>query len=344
MFSINGIFNARPTFSPSACSSPSGRPRGLRSRRRAALVSAGAVLLLAFTSACSSGKGTGGAIQRSESNSPSSSATSSSVAASSPSTAQAPFYAKLPQTVRTAGQINVGMELSTKPLAIFAADGKTPEGIDPDLAMAVGPLLGVKVNIENIVFAQGIPSLNTGRIDMYWTFTNDTAQRRQQVDIVDFTHNGQGVLLPAANPKGIKSLDDLCGKTISIQSGSNNLDIANAQSTKCASANKPKVTVLQFDELPQALLQLKGGRADALMTSYAIAGYYAKSDPTYTLMPGQPISLTPAGVTFKKGNTELEEALQAALQKLIDDGTYGKLFEKWGLTGLKLEKITINGS
>jgi polar amino acid transport system substrate-binding protein len=234
------------------------------------------------------------------------------------------------------------MEVTTQPFAIFAANGKTPEGIDPDLANAAGKLLGVDVEIQNIPFAQGIPALNTGRIDMYWTFTNDTPSRREQVDLVDFTQNGQGVLLPASNPKQVKSLDDLCGTTISIQSGSNNLDVANEQSGKCTDAGKPKVTVLQFDELPQALLQLKGGRADALMTSYAIAGYYAKSDPSYTLMPGPAIQLGPAGVTFKKGNTQLEKALQQALQQMVDNGSYAQIFEKWGLSGLKISTITIN--
>jgi polar amino acid transport system substrate-binding protein len=294
-------------------------------RRCAALVSIAAALVLPLTSACSS------------------SSNDAAAPSGQHSGAKAPLFDALPASVRKAGRINVGMELSTKPLAIYADDGKTPEGIDPDLAMAVGALLGVKVNIENIAFAQGIPAINTGRIDMYWTFTNDTPERRDQVDVVDFTQNGQAVLLPAANPKTIGSLDDLCGRTISIQSGSNNLDVANGQSDKCTSAGKAKVTVLQFDELPQALLQLKGGRADALMTSYAIAGYYAKSDSSYTLMPGPPIGLTPAGVTFKKGNTALEQALQQALQKLVDDGTYGKLFDKWGLSALQLKTITING-
>jgi polar amino acid transport system substrate-binding protein len=311
----------------SAQRSRRGFARSKSGGRCAGLVSLATVLLLPLTSACGSSGGGNAAAPPSGQH----------------SGTKAPLFDALPDSVRKAGEINVGMELSTKPLAIYADDGHTPEGIDPDLAMAVGPLLGVKVNIQNIAFAQGIPAINTGRIDMYWTFTNDTPERRQQVDVVDFTQNGQAVLLPAADHKGIKSLDDLCGTTISIQSGSNNLDVANGQSEKCVGAGKSKVTVLQFDELPQALLQLKGGRADALMTSYAIAGYYAKSDSSYTLMPGPPIGLTPAGVTFKKGNTALEQALQQALQKLVDDGTYGKLFDKWGLSALQLKTITING-
>lgn len=253
--------------------------------------------------------------------------------------------AQLPESIRSAGVIKVGSDVAYAPVEFFDTDGTTVIGIDPDLAKAMGDKLGVKFEFINATFDGLIPAVRSKRFDIVMSAMSDTKERQAQLDFVDYFNAGTSILVKKGNPENINSLDDLCGKTIALQRGTTQEDVAKAQQAKCAAAGKGAINVLTFDKDTDALLQIKGGRAVADMNDFPVAAYNAKTSGGGNdfEVVGEQIEAGPYGIGVRKEDTQLRDALQAALKAIIADGTYDKVLEKWDVSQGALKTAAING-
>jgi polar amino acid transport system substrate-binding protein len=251
----------------------------------------------------------------------------------------APLANLLPQEIRDKGTLNVGSDVAYPPVESFDTDGKTVIGIDPDLAKEIGDLLGVKLAFHNATFNGLIPSLTSKRIDLIMSAMSDNKKRQASVDFVDYFVVGTSIIVKKGNPQSISTLDDLCGKTIAIQEGTTQDDVAEAQKKKCG-ANK--LTVLKFPTDPEALLQVKQGRAAADMNDFPVAKDIVKKTGDYEVV-GEQIEAGPYGIAVRKTDTQLRDAIQKAVQTLIDNGTYKRILEKYDVLDGAVTQATFNG-
>ena len=260
------------------------------------------------------------------------------------SASPAPLASLLPESVRTAGVLRVGSDIAYAPVEFFDKDGKTAIGIDPDIAKALETQLGVKLVFQNGTFDGLITSLRAKRIDLIMSALSDTPERQKLVDFVDYFTAGTSILVKKGNPDGIKTLDDFCGKTVALQRGTTQEDVAKAQVTKCQQAGKP-LKVLAFDRDTEALLQVKQGRAAADMNDFPVAAYNAKTagGGNDFEVVGDQIEAGPYGIGVRKEDTQIRDALQKALQAIIDDGTYAKVLDTWNVTQGAVTTATVNG-
>jgi len=125
----------------------------------------------------------------------------------------------VPDAIKTAGKLVWCVDVSYPPEESYKADGTTAEGSDIDIATEIGTRFGVTTTIDNTGFDGIIPALNASKCDLIISGMNDTAERAKQVAFVDYLKVGQGLLVPAGNPKGIKTLEDLSGKAVAVQLG-----------------------------------------------------------------------------------------------------------------------------
>ena len=257
-------------------------------------------------------------------------------------TSAAPLAELLPQSVRDKGSLAVGSDVAYAPVEFFDKDGKTIIGIDPDLAKAIGGQLGVTLKLENGTFDGLITSLKSKRIDLIMSSMSDTKKRQAEIDFVDYFTAGTSILVKKGNPQGIKSLDDFCGKTIAIQRGTTQDDVAKAQQAKCKTTGK-ELKVLKFDRDTEALLQLKQGRAVADMNDFPVAAYTTQQAPDSYEVVGEQIAAGPYGIGIRKEDTQIRDALQKAVQALITNGEYTKILEKWKVTQGAVTTATVNG-
>ena len=251
----------------------------------------------------------------------------------------AKFHGLLPKSVQDAGELKVGTDAAAAPFASIDTDGKTIVGFNTDLAKAVEPLLGVPIIVENVPFQQSIPSVETGRINAYWDWTKDREESRAKVDFIDFALTGAGFMVPEGNPEKVESFASLCGKAVAVQDGSSNVAIADTLNAEECQGNPAQV--LKFDSVPSALVQIKSGRASAVITAYAVCAYQGKNNKDYDVA-GKVLKPLRAGITVASGNNELSNAIRTAIQELMDNGSYAKIMSDWGMDALKLEKATIN--
>ncbi|MBN3932172.1 ABC transporter substrate-binding protein [Streptomyces verrucosisporus] len=264
---------------------------------------------------------------------------------------EAPLFDKLPKDIQSAGVIKVGSDIAYAPVEFYDENDEIA-GIDPDLGEALSKQLGVEFEFGNGTFDGLITGLNSGRHDIIMSAMTDTKQRQEGlddkgekvgegVDFVDYFRAGSSILVKKGNPEGIKSLEDLCGETVALQRGTANETLAEAQSEKC---DKP-IKILAFDKDTEALLQVKQGRAVADINDYPVAAYNAKTSgggEDFEVV-GDQIDAAPYGIAVSKENTELRDAVKAALDAIIENGEYHKVLEKWEVTDAGVEEATVNG-
>ena len=255
--------------------------------------------------------------------------------------------AGLPPAVAQSKTINVGSNIQSAPNNFYAEDGKTPIGFEVDLAKAIAKKIGVQTAYQDMAFGSLITSLQSGRIDMTMAGMNDTKERQQQIDFVDYFSSGITIMVQKGNPQGVKGPDDLCGKGIAVNLGSSQEQFGKEQSQKCVAAGKPEVQLSVTDSDTGNQNQLRTGRVAAILNDLPTAVYVAKTagDGQYfEVVPLAPINGGPYGIGVAKKNAKLSEAIKGALQSLIDDGTYTRIVTTWDIKQGAITKAAINGN
>jgi len=254
--------------------------------------------------------------------------------------------ALLPPEIASAGTLKVGSNIQNPPNNFYDQDGKTPMGSEVDLIKAIAAKLGLKAEHSDMAFSSLITSLETGRVDVTMAAMNDTAERQQKIDFVDYFTSGITIMVQKGNPQGVKSVEDLCGKSIAVNLGSSQEQFGKEQSAKCVAAGKGEVALSVTDSDTGNQNQLRTGRVAAILNDLPTAVYVAKTagDGQYfEVVPLAPINGGPYGIGVAKKNAKLSEAIKAALQSLIDDGTYEKIVTTWDIKQGAIAKAAING-
>ncbi|WP_431876480.1 ABC transporter substrate-binding protein [Amycolatopsis sacchari] len=260
-------------------------------------------------------------------------------------TKDAQLAAALPPQLTQAGSLNVGSNLQSAPNNFYASDGKTPVGFEVDIAKAIAAKLGLTVHYSDMPFGSLITSLASGRLDLTMAGMNDTKAREQQIDFVDYFTSGITIMVRKGNPDGITGADSLCGKTVAVVQGTSHQTFAAEQSTKCTQAGKPAVTVTATDSDSQNQNQLRTGRVNAILNDLPTAAYVSKNAGNgqfFEVVPGEPINGGPYGIGVNKNNPQLRDAVANALTALLQDGTYTKILDAWGIKQGALTKVTVN--
>jgi polar amino acid transport system substrate-binding protein len=271
--------------------------------------------------------------------------TSTATTTPSGTSSTASLFAKLPAAVQASKEIKVGSDVAYAPIEFFKEGTQQVQGVDYDIGQALGSNLGVKVTFVNTPFDAQPAALKAKRFDMIMSARTDTKTRQAEVDFVDYFTAGTAILVQKGNPKNVNSLDDLCGKTVALEKGTTQADVAEGQATKCQTAGKAVLNVLKLEKDTDALQQLKIGRSDADMNDFPVAAYNAKTSGGGNdfQVTGQQFQSAPYGVAVTKDNTQLRDAVQSALKAIIADGTYDQILSKWAVSAGALKTADING-
>jgi polar amino acid transport system substrate-binding protein len=243
---------------------------------------------------------------------------------------------QLPSDIQQSKEIKVGSDIEYPPVEFFKEGTQEVQGFDYDLAQAMGQKLGVKVTFVNDTdFAGILGALAARRFDIVMSAMNDTAERRaKKVDFLDYFKVNTGILVQKGNPQGVKTLNDLCGRTVSVQKGTVQEDPVLKQQQQTCSGSGKKINVLAFEKDVDAVQQVKNGRAVAVLEDLPVSAYNAKTSGggnDFELAGTTDIGAGKYGIAVPKDNTQLRDALAAALKAVIGDGTYDQLLKKWGI-------------
>lgn len=261
-------------------------------------------------------------------------------ALAAPSAAQ-----ELPQRVLDAGKLVIATNPNYAPITYKDPATDRLTGFDIDLGESLAAELGVEAAWEEIAFAQMLPSLQTGRVDMVLAGMSDLPSRREIVDFVDYLASGAQFYTSAALSAEIASPADLCGKAVGASRSTNwPNDIAAWSEANCVAQGLPAIEVVGTEGSVDARTQIKSQRLQGAVQGSETLPYFQALEPgTYVLL-GEPFTTSLAGMPFLKTEegAQLREAVAAALGRLLENGTYAALLEKHGLTANGVETVMIN--
>jgi polar amino acid transport system substrate-binding protein len=248
--------------------------------------------------------------------------------------------ALLPTDVKDSGKLFIGTDPTYAPNEYKDADGN-PIGWEIELADAMAAKLGLKTEYAVSTFDNIIPGILGGKYQLGVSSFFDNVEREKMVDMVNYYTAG---IQWAAKIGEEVDPDNACGKTLAVQRGTyQHLDDAPARSKTCTSAGKKEITILPFDTQDQAVSAVALGRADAFSADSPVTQYSVKQNADKLHTTGEIYEVVFYGFPVMKGSA-IAPALQAALQSLVDDGTYAEILSKWGVESGGIDTISINGA
>ena len=246
----------------------------------------------------------------------------------------------LPDYVTKDGKLTIGMDTSYAPAEFLAADGKTPVGFDVDIAKALAGVFGLEADPETANFDSIIPAVGA-KYDIGISSFTVTKERLEAVDFVSHFNAGSTWAVKKGNPNKVDT-SDLCGKKVAVQTATMQETAANKMAKQCKADGKAEMDVISSKLQTDVTTNVVTGKADVFYADSPVAGYaIAQTDGELETL-GKTEGIAPEGIVVKKGDQQMDEALQKALQKLIDDGTYLKILKYWGVEDGAIETSEIN--
>ncbi|MDQ0849107.1 polar amino acid transport system substrate-binding protein [Arthrobacter sp. B3I9] len=299
--------------------------------KAAVVLAAGALALSACTNA--SETGTGGAATPS----------GSAKASFDPATVQKDdsLAAMVPAAIKSKGTLTVGSDTSYAPAEFLGNDGQTPVGYDVDLAKAIGATLGLKVQVQTAEFTGILPALGP-KYDIGMSSFTINNERLGAVNMVSYFKAGTTWAVQKGNPKKF-SLDDVCGKSIGVQTGTvqEDPDLSD-RNKKCAAEGKKPIDIVTLKNQTDVTTRLVNGSIDAMAADSPIIGYALTQTNGQLEKLGDVYDAAPQGIAVAKSDTALADVIQKTVTKLIEDGSYKKILEGWGNAEGAITKSEVN--
>ncbi|MEV7606636.1 ABC transporter substrate-binding protein [Paenarthrobacter sp. NPDC089322] len=253
--------------------------------------------------------------------------------------------AKVPDAIKADGKLTVATTGGTAPLSLFATDNKTLIGSEVDIAYAVGESLGLQVEVLPVAWADWPLGVESGKYEAVLSNVTVTEARKEKFDFATYRNDLLGFYAKSDSSIGeIKEAKDVAGKRIIVGSGTNQEAILVRWDEENKKNGLKPVEFQYYDDDSASSLALQSGRADLTFGPNAAAAYKAAQDgktkQVGTLEGGWPLKAEIA-FTTKKDNG-LAVAAQAALNKLIKDGSYAQILDRWGLASEAIPASELN--
>src|SRR5271154_2767693 len=205
----------------------------------------------------------------------------------------------------TAKPLVIGMELNYPPFEMMDQAGN-PTGVGVEMAHALCEYLHRKIDIQNMPFEGLIPALKTGRIDLIISSMTATDERRKSIDFSDpYLNTGLAILAKKSGPIQSIAEVDKPGVIVVVKTGT-------TSAIYCRDHFK-NATVLPLQQDTACALEVVQGKADAFLYDQMSIYQFAKKNPDTTRGLLDPFQKESWAIGIRKGNTDLENQVNAFL-------------------------------
>lgn len=250
---------------------------------------------------------------------------------------------KVPAAFSKDGKLTVGVDSTYAPSEFVGEDGKTVEGFDVDVFDAVAQKLGLKTEYVKAPFDSIITGVTSGKFEIGVSSFTINAEREGQANMVSYFNAGTQWATKKGNPTTITP-DTACGHKVAVQKATVQVDDLTARSKKCTSAGQKGITIDQYVGQDQATSSVVSGKDDAMLADSPVGAYAVKKAGGQLELLGDVYDAAPYGYVIAKTQAAFADVVSKAVQGLIDDGSYGKILTKWGVTAGAIKTSEVNPS
>ncbi|MGB4135527.1 MAG: ABC transporter substrate-binding protein [Microbacterium sp.] len=262
----------------------------------------------------------------------------------SPAPAGVPeLHALLPDSVRESGKLIVATDANYPPCDFTNEDGEI-DGYNHDFLMGIAEKLGVTVEQESIAFDGLIPGVQGGKYLAAMECISDRAERQEQVMFIDNAYATSGVLTLAKNPAKVSENPlSLCGVKVGLHGGTDHITDEQRYSANCEKHGEPRLVPTEFPDATAVNTALQSGRIEASFINLTTGAWQEKqTDGAVKIFASPLMPKVYNGIIVAHESEDLAKAFQGALEKMIEDGSYQEVLEKWNLSELALLEPGIN--
>jgi polar amino acid transport system substrate-binding protein len=247
----------------------------------------------------------------------------------------------VPEDIASDGVITVGSDTTYPPAEFIGEDGSTIVGFDVDLFGLVAQKLGLEAEFETSPFDSLIAGVGSGKYEAGVSSFTINPERLQEATMVSYFNAGTQWSTKKGNP-GEVDLENACGKKIAVQKATVQVEDITARSEKCEAAGDDPITIDQYEGQDEATAAVVSGKDDAGLADLPVMVYAVQQSNGQLELLGDPYGAAPYGYVVPKDQAQFAQALADAVKSLIDDGSYEKVLEKWGVEGGAIDDPTVN--
>jgi len=234
--------------------------------------------------------------------------------------------------IKSSGAITIGHRDASVPLSYYD-DKQQPIGYAMDLCAKIVDAVkaelkmpAIKVNYQLVTSANRIPLMANGTIDLECGSTTNNVPRQEQVWFT-MTHFVTANRWVAKKSAGLKSLNDLKGKTIVSTAGTTNIK----QITEINAAQNLGMNIISANGHPEAFQMVETGRAVAfVMDDIILAGLVALSrSPGDYAISSVGLSVEPYGIMLRKDDKAFKAVADKAMTEVYKSGQINAIWSKW---------------
>ena len=202
----------------------------------------------------------------------------------------------------------------------FDADGSTPIGFDVEMMTEIAKRMGLELELIDTAWDGIFAGLDSNKYDMVMSSCSITPSRQENYLMSKpYVQNAIELLVPVDSD--ITGIDSVSGKKVAVQGETTSHDYLRDNDTGCE--------IMDYDKVINCFDELKLGRVDAVLTDSVVAAYYLGDDLDNYKVVWVNSEAEPIGITFRKGNTALCEAVEKVLDEMFADGTAAKIAAKY---------------
>ncbi len=224
----------------------------------------------------------------------------------------------------------VGFDAEYPPYGYMDEDGEYT-GFDLELAQAVCDLEGWELVKTPIAWDSKDMELESGTIDCIWNGFTMNGREDDYTWSDPYVDNSQAMVV--AENSGIETFDDLAGKVVGVQAASAALQLLQDGGSQKELADTFG-SIQEFADYNSAFVELQAGSVQAVAMDIGVAQYQIKTRGEGFKIMDEKLNSEKYAIGFKLGNEELRDTVNADLQKLLEDGTFDELAEKYELTDM----------
>ncbi|VXB93544.1 transporter substrate-binding domain-containing protein [Arthrobacter sp. 8AJ] len=246
----------------------------------------------------------------------------------------AALAAKVPELIGRDGKLTVATTAGSIPLSFHATDDKTPIGSELDIAQLVADKLGLELDVQVTSWENWPLKTQSGDFEAVFSNVGVNKDRVKLFDFASYRAAYMGFEAKKSAAYDIKGADDISGLKISVGSGTNQEKILLAWNKELEAKGKAPATLQYYSSDADTILALSSGRTDLNIAPYPSTVYRENTRDDLKVVgkvnAGWP-SETLVAATTLRGNG-LAPVISEALNEVIQDGSYGKVLDRWGLS------------
>ena len=220
--------------------------------------------------------------------------------------------------------LTMGIDPEYPPFSYLGDDGEYT-GFDVEVCQAVCDKLGWEMKIFGVNWDEKLVQLDSHECDLVWSGMTILDSMKEAGYVLSEPYYDNTQVLLVKSDSGYTSVDDLAGKDVAVQLGTSGESLLKGDLSDIAATFGNLITC---DSFLKCFTELDGNAVDAVFVDLPVATSYAAEHEGFTVI-NENLGAEQYGIAYRSTDQELCDTIQAAIDELVEDGTYAKIAENY---------------